>query len=165
MSDTITGDYILQMAERIEQNGAGFYTLAAQRCPEQARPALLGLAEDEATHQRQFQQIRQRLAMAPAGEIDPDGEPARYIRALLSRKFFDPSSDPASYFSGGESFRDILLTAVGLEKESVVFYEGLKAVVPEGDSRAIVELIIRTEMKHITDLVRQLTALEGGRVF
>lgn len=160
MSEQLTGDYVLQMAERIERNGAEFYGLAAVRDLGPARAVFTALAAAEARHEQRFRDLRARLATAPAGPLDPNGEVAAFVRGLLAGKFFDPTANPASFFTGSETFRNLLLTAIGLERESIVFYEGLKALVTEKEHRDVIDLILHEEVGHVTTLGRQLAALD-----
>jgi rubrerythrin len=53
----------------------------------------------------------------------------------------------------------VLNTAIGLEKESVLFYLGLKDMVAEQYGRERIDDIIREERRHIA----QLTSLLGNR--
>lgn len=160
MNSEITGDYVLQMAQRIEHNGADFYMLAAEQAPEMAQPLLQGLAQQELEHEQQFAQLRESLAQTEANQIDPDGEEATFIQGLLEGRFFDPQAVPADYFTGGETFRDILLTAIRLEKESIAFYEGLKAILTDTKALLVVELIIVAEKRHVGELARHLDLLD-----
>jgi rubrerythrin len=52
---------------------------------------------------------------------------------------------------------ELLITAIGLEKESVLFYLGLKDMVPPQYGRERIDDIIREERSHIS----QLTSLLG----
>ena len=61
--------------------------------------------------------------------------------------------------TGSETIKDILEIALNSEKESVVFYFGLKGLVPVKAGRDKVEAIIMEELNHITTLLTRLTAL------
>jgi rubrerythrin len=161
MTQAITGDYVLQMAERVERNAVRFYELAAGTAPAGARPVLLGLAAREAEHERQFQDLRARLALAEAPPIDPQGDVASFIRGLMAGRFFDPAVDPASFFTGAQSFRDLLLTAIGLEKDSITFYQGVKALLSEEKDLEVLDTVIRAEVGHIAELAHELETLDG----
>lgn len=160
MTEEITGDYVLQMAERIERNGADFYRLAAQRAPGAAIAMLHALGAQEAQHEKDFHEMRGRLALAKSPPIDMQGEASNFIRGLAEGKFFNATADPAAFFTGKESFRDILWRAIGLEKESIVFYEAIKAVLAGKKDLEVVDLIIHAELGHIEKLVEQLKMLE-----
>jgi rubrerythrin len=158
LSTAIGIDYIFDMAERIERNGRDFYLTAARIATDaSARDMLTNLGEMEARHESTFAAMRARVV--GAGEVtslDPQSDIVIYLKSLVRGRFFDISADPGSYFAGGESLKDILLTAIGLEKETIAFYVGLKEVVPTEQDELIVENIIREEMGHISTLGRQL---------
>ncbi|MFA6133839.1 MAG: ferritin family protein [Phycisphaerae bacterium] len=158
MDMQINPAYVLEMAERIERNGVDFYQIAA-RYVSDARSAqlLLQLAAMEGRHEEIFAEMRRRLGGGPeSGEpLDPDSETALYLRGLLAGKFFDIRTTPADYLRPKDTASDILLTAIGLEKETLVFYEGVKQVVRPAD-RPVVERVLAEEMGHIAQLASVL---------
>jgi len=159
---SIHADYLLQMAQRIEQNGRDFYVLAANAAAAAgARQVLLQLADMEADHIKTFTAMRLRLAgrPEPPPPIDPNGETAVYIRALLAGSFFDPQTRPGDYLRGKESRQDILLTAIGLEKETILFYEAVRPVLADREDEEAMENIIREERRHISRLAGLLGSL------
>ena len=157
MDTQINADYVLQMAERIEHNGADFYRMAAGYVRSTGTAQLLlQLAAAEAQHEQTFAAMRHRLAgQQGSPELDPKSDTWTYLKGLLGGKFFDVHTSPADLLRDKDSPQDILLTAIGLEKETVVFYEGVKSVVREED-RSVVEAVLREEMGHIAQLLRAL---------
>ena len=153
-------DEIFEIAEQIERNGAAFYHRAAEGAPERCARTLRRLADMEVEHQKTFHQMRQQVAGAVAESYDPDGTAAMYLRALAEGRVFDLRSNPAAELSGGERVPEILKIAVGLEKESIVFYTGLKGVLPPGEARESLDRIIDEELGHITMLTKELTEIE-----
>ena len=95
--------------------------------------------------------------------VDPDGEAETvlYLRALAEGRVFDLQADPSALLSGSETLDSILKTAIGLEKDSIIFYIGIKDVVPADLGKNRIDAIIREEMTHITILDRELAALQG----
>lgn len=152
---------IFEMAEQIERNGAKFYRKAAEGFENSdMRNTLLQLAEWEVRHEAAFAAMRKQLSQQqrqPA-VFDPEGESALYLQAMVDGHIFDMEKDPAMQLSGKESPEEILETAVGMEKDSVVFYLGLKYLVPSDAGRDKVEAIIKEEMNHIAIL--KLAALK-----
>jgi rubrerythrin len=57
--------------------------------------------------------------------------------------------------SGHEKIEDVLRAAIGMEKDSVIFYLGLRDLVPSGAGRERVEAIIREELSHISAINRE----------
>jgi rubrerythrin len=164
MDTPITADYAFQIAERIEQNGQIFYVQAAEAMTDLGhRHVLVMLAEKEADHKATFTALRERLArqgpVAPSPEPPP--EAVAYIRSLLTGKAFDPSVNPADYFTEDSSRQDILLTAIGMEKETILFYEALKEIVPDPAARQALDEIIRDERRHVSELVRAIQPAVG----
>jgi rubrerythrin len=157
MGTPINADYLLRMAERIEHNGVDFYRMAASYVQDIAvSQLLLQLATMEARHERLFADMRSRLAAGQRSlELDPQSETSAYLTSLLEGKFFDIRIQPSDYLRPNDSLRDVLLTAIGLEKQTVAFYEAVKPVMSEQD-RPVVGTVLREEMDHISRLTKAL---------
>ncbi len=159
MSTVFNADEILEMAVRIERNGAKFYRSAAEGFTnETAKKTLLDLAVMEDGHEKTFSKMKEKLSdkeQAPT-VFDPDGEAAGYLQAMADGYVFDVKTDPSEALTGKESWREIIKKAIGLEKDSIVFYTGIREFVPESLGRDEVEEIIREEMGHITMLRKAL---------
>lgn len=149
-------DEIFEMAEQIERNGVVFYTKAAEMFPEYTKKSIfLKLAEMEKEHEKRFHQMRLELAKKErelSQFLDPQGEAAAYLRAMVSGKVFDPKLDPTTRFGQVKSVSEVIRIAIDVEKDSIIFYLGLKEMVPQGLGRDKIELIVREEMSHVTIL-------------
>ena len=150
-------DEIFEMAEQIERNGAKFYRKAAESIAD-ARDLLLRLAAMEDEHERTFAAMRSELSEDEKTPLtfDPDNEAALYLQAMADGNVF--KSDPSESLSGNESILDILKTAIGLEKDSIIFYTSMKDVVPKTAGKEKVDAIIKEEIGHVVDLTKQLIA-------
>lgn len=157
---TFNPDEIFEMAEQIERNGAKFYRKAAESADDESRSLLEDLAAMEDDHEKTFATMRAELADAEKRPItpDPDSEGALYLQALADGKVF--AADPSEQLTGGESMPDILTTAIGLEKDSIVFYESMKEFVTKDDAARRIDEIIKQEIGHIVDLTGHLEALK-----
>ena len=157
---TFNPDEIFEMAEQIERNGARFYRKAAESAGDESRSLLEELAAMEDDHEKTFATMRAELSGAEKRPItaDPDNESALYLRAMADGKVF--ADDPSQRLTGGESMADILTTAIGLEKDSIVFYESIKEFVTKNDAPKRIDGIIRQEIGHIVDLTGHLEALK-----
>jgi rubrerythrin len=152
MRFSFSADDILEVAERIERNGARFYRKAAELQEDGAsRQLLADLATMEEGHEKTFAALRSGLSEAERQPtaFDPDDETGLYLQAMADGHIFDPKADPAAALAKGEPIASILRTAIGLEKDSVVFYQGVKEVVPERLGRDKVEAILREEVGHV----------------
>src|SRR5690606_24539457 len=86
--------------------------------------------------------------------FDPDDDAVHYLRALAdTRVFFEKKIDTSS-------MEAILKDAITAEKDSIVFYLGMRDAVPENMGRSRLDEIIQEEMGHIRLLSRELTALK-----
>lgn len=158
MPITFNLDEILQMAERIEHNGAKFYSLAAERRPS-SRDVFLQLARQEEEHLKIFSGMRNALSAAerePSG-YDPDNESALYLQAMADREVFNLDEDPRQVLPVSVSISDVVRLAIGKEKDSIVFYTGMKKMVPQRRDGGKMDLIIKEEFRHIS-ILREITA-------
>jgi rubrerythrin len=157
-------DEVFEMAEQIERNGVAFYNKAAEMFPEYTKKSIfLKLAEMEKEHEKRFHQMRLDLAKKErelSQFLDPQGEAAAYLRAMVSGKVFDPKLDPTTRFKQVRSLSEVLRIAIDVEKDSIIFYLGLKEMIPQGLGKDKIDLIVREEMSHVTilsDLLEKLS--------
>jgi rubrerythrin len=157
MSYDFNADDILKMAEQIERNGALFYRESAEKVTDHAvKEFLLGFASMEDEHERTFASIRSQLSQKEKEStvFDPQGEAAGYLKALADTRVFFEKEMPL------DSLEDILKEAITAEKDSIVFYLGMKEMVPETLGRSRIDSIIKEEMSHINTLSKELVALK-----
>lgn len=149
-------DDIFEIAEQMERNGAKFYRTAAAAVSEpRAKGFLEKLAAMEDDHKKTFSEMRAQLSTAEKAStiFDPEGESVRYLRALAdTRVFFEKEIDTSS-------MKAILKDAITAEKDSIVFYLGMREAVPEKLGRNRLDDVIREEMGHIRLLSKELTGL------
>lgn len=161
MSTTFSADEVLEMAEQIERNGSRFYRRASQGFTDsRARELLLDLAIAEDQHQKVFAAMRADLSPQEREPTVPDpyGEAVWYLRGMADGALFDVKTDPSERLTGKETTEEILRTAIGLEKDGIVFYLGIKGMVPERLGRDRIDAIINQEMGHIAILSKHLVS-------
>ena len=150
-------DDIFEIAEQLERNGAMFYRTAAEAVSDaSSKDFLLKLADMEDAHEKTFAQMRSQLTAdeKTSTVFDPEGEAAGYLRALAdTRVFFEKDIDTMS-------LEAILKDAITAEKDSIVFYLGMRDMVPEGKGRNRMDDIIKEEMGHIRLLSKELMAVK-----
>lgn len=166
MTERFNADEIFEIAEQIERNGAKFYRRAAELAPtEDARALLLRLAAMEDQHVSAFAAMHEELRkekpdwLAKPFDIDADDQSTLYLRAVAEGRIFGLDADPAALLSDGEPLNNILTVAIGLEKDSIIFYLGVRDAVPESLGAGKIDDIIREEMGHVVLLSRQLAEL------
>ncbi len=150
-------DEIFEMAEEIERQGARFYQKAASMFSEpEVKTMLSGLASMEVGHEKAFAGMRAKILSDAYQGYDPDETAASYIKAFTDGKVFDFKQDMSAKISEKSSLNDILKLAIEAEKNSIVFYTGIKKAVPELLSKDSLDRIIAEEMKHIVMLVERM---------
>ena len=164
MSVTFNADEVFEMAEQIERSGAKFYREAAEKASDtQTKEMFLNMASMEDTHLRTFEEMRKELGDREKGStvFDPYDEAAMYLQALADSKGFEGMRSPTEKLTGRESTQELLEIAIGAEKNSVLYYVGLKDLVSARAGRDKVEAIIKEEVRHVADLRRRLNALNA----
>jgi len=162
MPITFNANEIFEMAEEIERNGARFYRKAAQNASDKAtKQMLLGTADMEDEHLKIFREMRGQLSGQEKEPpvFDPDNQSVLYLQAMADARGYEGKITPNKELTGSETTKEILETALNSEKESVVFYFGLKGLVPVKAGRDKVEAIIIEELSHITTLLNKLKTL------
>jgi rubrerythrin len=162
MGISFSADEIFEMAEEIERNGAGFYREAAKNTSDkEIKQMLLELADMEDEHLTTFQQMRSKLSQEGGGEaaLDLDNQAVLYLHTMADARGTEGKKSPMEKLTGNESIKEILDAAINAEKDSVVFYYGLRELVPARADRNQVRAIILEELSHITTLLQKLKAL------
>ena len=161
MSITFNADEIFEMAEEVERNGAKFYRKAASNASDkEIKQKLLDMASMEDEHLFTFKRLREKLGHDISEQVfDPDNQAAMYLKAMAGSRGCEGLVNPSQELTGSESIKEILEIALNAEKESVVFYFGLKSMVPSEAGREKVEEIIIEELSHVTYLLNMLKNL------
>ena len=156
MGIDFNADEVFEIAEQIERNGANFYRSVAEKVADSNKKQLLSdLAEMEDEHEQTFKNLRSELSQdkKTMTTFDPEDEAANYLRALAeTRVFYEKKIDTSS-------FEEILKTAITAEKDSIVFYLGMKDVVPAHLGKQKLDDIIKEDMSHIILLSKELLGL------
>ncbi len=160
MADFFNAFEIFEIAEQIERNGGGFYRKAASFTKdEELRGVLLQLASMEDDHIRVFSSIKKELAGQPwAQGFEQENEAVLFLRAMAAGKVFDAGKGPAE-LAKEMSMADILNKAIGLEKDSIVFYTGIRELVPAEFGMGRIDAIIKEEMRHVRVLSERLASM------
>ncbi len=154
MTQVFNSGEVFEMAIQMEQNGAAFYRQAAETVKDDAhKKLLLNLAQMEVEHEKLFVALRRELEADNPDYYDPEGEAAAYLQSIVNAQVFFKRQIDLS------SMQTILQEAIMAEKDSVVFYLGIKAMVKEEIGKAKVEAIIQEEMGHIRILSELLAEM------
>ena len=161
MGIQFNADEAFEMAERIEEKGEAFYRRAAGLQKDKKNAGfLLKLADMEKNHRATFAGMRAKLS-AEAKEstaYDPYAEAAMYLQSMADGHGGEGSQVAADRLTGQESLETILQIAIGLEHKSIIFYLGLREMVPGKLGRDKVDAIIAEEKSHVVTLTKELKA-------
>jgi len=118
------------------------------------RKFLEKLAAMEDGHKATFIEIQKTLTDKEKGGkvFDPQDELSLYLAAMADTHGGEGSPSAADSLTGSETMEKLLTTAIGLEKESVLFYLGIKDIVSPEYGLERIEDIIREERGHIAQL-------------
>jgi rubrerythrin len=158
-------DEVFEMAIRIEENGAAFYRKAAGLQSDAGTKKFLeGLAAMEDGHKRTFSEMQASLTgKEKSGKVfDPQNELSLYLASMADTIGGEGKPSAAESLTGSETLEDIVNTALQLERESILFYVGLKDMVPLKHGQEKIEKIITEEQSHVAQLTNILSQLKAG---
>jgi rubrerythrin len=163
MDTELTAFEALEIAERIERNGAKFYRHAAGLSSGRRTQSLfVELAQWETQHVKVFEQMKLRYTdprMLP-DDTGKGGGDVMKATAMAGLAVFGIQPDPSTELSGRENRVDVLKLAIEKEKDSIVFYSGLKDFLTDRKDTKALEDIIAEEMKHVRVLRQSLVESE-----
>jgi rubrerythrin len=155
---------VFEMAIQIEANGANFYRKAADLQQDPDNKAFLEkLARMEDKHKATFEAMRKDISEGEKQQtvFDPANELSMYLKAMADNHGGEGNPDVVESFTGEEPIEEIINTAIGLEKESILFYLGLKDLVPAKYGHEKLDNIIKEEKLHIAQLTGFLKKIKG----
>ncbi len=158
MPTLFNADEIFAIAVQVEANGYEFYKAAAKQQKNTENAAYLEkLADMEIEHETVFSEMRTQYAAAnPAETSDLYNEGAMFLSAIADGYPIEGSPTIAADLNGEETMEQLLEIAVELEKKAILFYLGMKDVVPENLGRDKLDEIINEEKSHVVLLMGEL---------
>ncbi|ARN56895.1 ferritin family protein [Sedimentisphaera salicampi] len=146
---------VLEVAKTMETDGIEFYSRAAESADTESAGKLLEeLAGWEKNHFEYFEKLQE--AVKKADSFNPDNEAMKYLDYFVKYAVFSPEKDLAKKARSLDT-TGVLSYAIGMEKDSVCYYLGVKASLKTEQAKETVEEIINEEMSHITILSEELS--------
>lgn len=141
---------ILDVAQRIERNAAGYYGAAADRFPDFADQMRI-LQKMEQQHEQTFVTMQNDLddrfrSSLPA---DPFGELESYLQAFADTSGGEGRPAEHAGWTGDETLDRVLARSVELELETVKFYESIGKALVGSAGAGQLDAIIEEEQKHV----------------
>ncbi|MFQ5901818.1 MAG: ferritin family protein [Thermodesulfobacteriota bacterium] len=150
-----SGKEILDMALRIERNGEAFYREAARQAKDDSLQTLFKfLEEEEKEHVEDFRELSvlaKEEKITELYDLDYAEEASLYLNALADSEVFTDPNAGAEIVKGIKDDSEAIKIAIGLEKDSILFYYEMLRVVRKEDKR-LVESLISQEKDHVKRL-------------
>lgn len=158
MVNIFSGSEIVELGIQIEKNGRDFYNgLVKQTKNQEAEGVFKYLAEEEEKHIEVFGKILDSVHKYEPPESYP-GEYFAYMNALARDYIFTQKDKGKEIAKKTKSDREAIDLGIRFEKDSILFYQGMKKVVPEYDHRVVDELIAQEQshLRQLSDLKEDL---------
>ena len=150
---------VLQIAEKIEHNGARFYLNTAEHSDNsELQDICYRLANWKARHEKILAQRRKRFSEKTGefGTFDPNNYVLSNPQVMAGLAVFANKPGFLKNSHGDQGRELILKDAIRKAKEAVVFYNGLKDFARDPASRDTIDKIIKEENRHIRLLTEEL---------
>jgi rubrerythrin len=136
---------VIEQAVQTEKLGYQFYTTMAERFKKDEKLTKLftTLAEKELRHETTYKELKDVV-----GDREPEGweEVSQYLRAIVESEFFLGKNKSLPSMEHIKTVNDAVDFALGFEKETLLYFYGVKDAVKE---KEIVEEVINEEKSHI----------------
>ena len=150
---------ILQIAEKIEHNGAKFYLKTAELFDDpELRDTCYKQATWKARHEKILALRRKRFSEKTGefGTFDPDNYVLSNPHVMAGLAVFATKPGSLKRPLDRENRQEIFKDAIRRSKEAIVFYRGLKNFARDMASKDTIDKIIKEENRHIRLLTEQL---------
>lgn len=153
MTNVFSGSEIVSFGVQIEKNGRDFYnTLADKTANREAGEIFKFLAGEEEKHILTFQKILESVKAYEPQETYP-GEYFAYMSLLAGEYVFTQTDKGKEVALKTKNDKDAIAVGVKFEKESIIFYEGMKKAVPR-EQAGVIDKLIDQENNHLFKLLK-----------
>lgn len=143
---------ILEIAEQIEENGVKFYSAAADAVSDpNAKELLRNLSNWEVSHTELFSKMKSELPpeAKESTVFDPYDEMGLYLKSTADTVVFTSKMKPEDMLGPNPTLKSIFQTALDREKDAVIFYSGIRDMVPTQAGRDKVDGVAKEEVSHV----------------
>lgn len=141
---------VVEQAIRTERLGYEFYTTIANKFERNdgLKKLFDTLGKKELVHEKMFIELRDMM-----GDEEPEAwaDVSEYMRAIVESEFFLGREKSLPSLDHVKTVEDAVSFAMGFEKETLLYFYGLRDVVKEKD---VVDEIINEEKSHIMWLAK-----------
>lgn len=159
MAALFTGRELLEVALEIEKNGQAFYEELSNCARDKGVLEVANfMAEEEKRHYETFKTMLDALGEGYAPPESYPGEYQQYVKALADSRVFTKEHEVREECRRLKRDSEAIKMAIGLEKDSIIFYNEMSRFVRQSD-RPTIARIIDEERSHITKLWELKTKL------
>ncbi|MBI5526550.1 MAG: ferritin family protein [Deltaproteobacteria bacterium] len=158
---------VLKLAFTMEKTGAEFYCHAAHFTNNPTQHLmLLGLAGMESEHAVWIGSLQEQLlGPTPKATVSTaDQVVSEFLDSWVKGKVFDPRPVEVEKLAKSEGLSGVFRYALGMEKDTIVFYSGLRSFLGSADAEGFIDKIIREEQRHLAEIGRALEDVDGSAV-
>ena len=140
-------DEIMEMAIQTEKLGYQFYTGMSEKFKKDAGLVKLftTLASKERAHEKTFTNLKEMVAKHGTEPVQWE-EVTNYMRAFVESEFFLGSGKSLPTMGHLKTVQDVVKFALGFEKETLLYFMELRAIVKE---KEVMDEVIYEEKSHI----------------
>lgn len=151
MEKQFSSNEVVEMALDIERNGMEFYDHLSKNFEDPGKRELFSyLASQEAQHVKDFKILSEVLAEETDVEFWEEAE--KYLKSVVEDRIF-PKAPEMIARAKTMQLREIVNFAIGIEKETIIFYEEILDGVKAERSKEILRKIIHEEVGHVKTLL------------
>lgn len=158
MGNIFSGSEIVELGIQIEKNGFDFYQSLSKNTKNMAAEEVFKfLAGEEQKHITVFQGILSGVQKYEPQGLDAD-EYYAYMNDLASNYIFTKKDKGEELAKGIKGDAQAVDMGIGFEKDSIIFYERMKKIVPDFDQK-VIDSLIEQENKHLKQLIELKTKI------
>lgn len=151
MGDIFKASEIVELGVLIEENGEAFYNALKESAKNIAASKLFYyLAEEERKHKATFQEMLDSVSKYVPPESYP-GEYDLYMKSLADDNVFTKRAVGETWAKKADTDLKAIDMALVFEKDSIIFFDGMKRFVPQTEHKTI-DWLIEQEREHIIKL-------------
>jgi Uncharacterized conserved protein, COG1633 len=161
MTNLLNISEVYQIAMKIEENGIKFYSSWSKKVKDKKlKDIFLALTEAEVEHKKIFDKMLKEIESYEPKEVYTE-EYFQYLRAYADGLIFD-MKEIEKKSKQIKSVQKALDFAIGREKDSILYYQEVKNILPSHQHKEL-EKIINEERKHFLDLTHIKNSLSKSK--
>ncbi|MCK4537719.1 MAG: ferritin family protein [Candidatus Krumholzibacteria bacterium] len=159
MGISFNADEVFEMGMDVEKNGEAYYNKAAELATDpDVKKVFEYLAGEEKTHWETFKQMRDELGGETTSPtvIDSEGINNLYLEALVKSRLFSDVKGAEKVAEEAADPISALNVALTFEKDTILFFSGMKALTREDLGASKIDMLIEEEQKHIIRIAAEI---------